>query len=121
QDQALEDELVPPALVLRHPVEELRQTHHAELSVACCRGPMSDSYQTIADVDAAADEAETLAADMVGWLAARGVVAAERTPGPRYVDAVMEANPMLPRTRPNELEVVTGRSVFNALGPDRVA
>ena len=66
---------------------------------------MSDSYQTIADVDATEDEAEALAAGLVPWLAAAGVVAVPAPLG----------------TRRDGIEIITGRTVFDPLAADRVA
>ena len=60
-------------------------------------------YQTIADVEATADEAESLAAEILAWLVETGVVLAELTdcagagpghaPGPRFATAVSEPDP----------------------------
>jgi hypothetical protein len=92
---------------------------------------MGDSYQTIADVEVAEREAAALAVSTVAWLAATGVIAPSPTacvfggaghaPGQRYTDAVSDEHPALLETRPNGLEVVTGRTVFNPIGADRVA
>jgi len=82
---------------------------------------MSDGYQILADVDAREDGAEPLAAAARSWLAAAGVVEVTGAPGPRYADAVVEASAALLATRPNGLEVVTGRTVFHGDGADRVA
>lgn len=94
---------------------------------------MGDSYQTIADVEVTERESSALAVSAVAWLAATGVVAAAPTacvldgggaghaPGPRYTDAVAADGHALLDTRPNGLQVVTGRTVFSALGADQVA
>ncbi|HEY7200635.1 MAG TPA: hypothetical protein VIC57_10505 [Candidatus Dormibacteraeota bacterium] len=82
---------------------------------------MSDGYQILADVDAGEDEAEPLGAAARSWLNAAGVVEPAGAPGPRYADAVLEASPAPLATRPNGLEVVTGRTVFHGDGTGRVA
>lgn len=88
---------------------------------------MGDHFQTIADVDATAEDAEARAARVVAWLVAEGIVLPERTyemfgkpvysPGPRW-DEVTQW--------PCEggcdgLAVITGRTVFwGSLGSDMI-
>ncbi|WP_131746914.1 hypothetical protein [Frankia sp. Cppng1_Ct_nod] len=85
---------------------------------------MSDWFRTIGDIEAAAGNAEELAAAMIGWLVEAGIVAADRTdcvlgselgypPGPNYADAMTEPDTTLGRLRTNGLEVITGRQVFD--------
>jgi hypothetical protein len=91
---------------------------------------VGDWFETIADVEAAADEADGLAAATLAWLVNTGVVLAEPTtcvlsglahaPGPQYATAVTEADPGLLSLRTNGVQVITGRTVFFSMGADRV-
>jgi predicted RNA-binding Zn-ribbon protein involved in translation (DUF1610 family) len=91
---------------------------------------MSEWFQTIADVEATADEAEGLAAATLAWLVETGIVVAEETdcvlgraghaPGPRYAAAVTETYPGLLTLHTNGVEVITGQTVFFSMGADDV-
>ncbi|WP_328399251.1 hypothetical protein OHS70_20545 [Streptomyces sp. NBC_00390] len=82
---------------------------------------MGDHFQTIVDLDATAEEAPALAARAVAWLAAEGIVRAERTdcvlgkplghpPGPNWART---ASPDDADRDPSDgLDVTTGRTVF---------
>ncbi|MFF8609630.1 hypothetical protein ACF06X_27315 [Streptomyces sp. NPDC015346] len=85
---------------------------------------MGDYFQTIADIDATAEEAEALGARVVAWLVSEGVVHAERTsemlgrpvysPGPRWDDVTQ-----WPKQSTDGLAVITRRTVFwGSLGSD---
>jgi uncharacterized Zn-finger protein len=80
-------------------------------------------FQIIADVEVTEAEAPGLAASVVGWLTAEGIIAAELTdyvlgaesgyaPGPRYTAAVTEPGEWLLELRSNGVEVCTSRNVF---------
>jgi endogenous inhibitor of DNA gyrase (YacG/DUF329 family) len=91
---------------------------------------VGDWFETIADVEATAEEADRLGAEVLSWLVAEGVVLAEPTdcvlggpghpPGPHYARATIEPCDFLLRRDPNGLRVLTGRSVFYSMGLDRV-
>jgi ribosomal protein S27AE len=91
---------------------------------------MGDWFEVIADVEATAEEADRLAADMLAWLVERGIVMAEQTdcvlgglgyaPGPNYTAAVTEPDANLHRLQTNGLNVVTGQTVFYSMGVDRI-
>ncbi|MFC8668515.1 hypothetical protein [Streptomyces sp. NPDC057199] len=91
---------------------------------------MGDHFQTVVDVDATADEARALAARVVEWLVAEGIVLGERTdcvlgqplghpPGPNWRRAVEESPDWDPW---DGLAVHTGRTVFDSGqgGPESV-
>jgi endogenous inhibitor of DNA gyrase (YacG/DUF329 family) len=91
---------------------------------------MGEWFQTIADVEATPDAAEDLAAATLAWLIASGIVVAEETdcalsglahaPGPRYLTAVVEADPSLFTLRTNGVQFDTGRAVHYSMGADEV-
>jgi hypothetical protein len=86
---------------------------------------VGDNFQSIADIDASPEEAESLAAAVLHRLIAEGVLEAERTPcllgrdelghrpGPHHVLAT-GGSPAW-RGGVNGLEVVTGRTVFHCI------
>ena len=90
-------------------------------------GIVGDWFQTIADIQASPQEADTLAADIRSWLIYSGIVSAERTdcvlgddlgypPGPR-ADEVVDASGWSDPWQDmwfNGLDIVTGRTVFDA-------
>ncbi|MFD3379813.1 MULTISPECIES: hypothetical protein [unclassified Streptomyces] len=91
---------------------------------------MGDHFQTVVDVDATADEARALAARVVEWLVAEGIVLGERTdcvlgqplghpPGPNWQRAVEESPDWDPW---DGLAVHTERTVFDSGqgGPESV-
>ncbi|MFD9190513.1 hypothetical protein ACFWCA_20055 [Streptomyces phaeochromogenes] len=91
---------------------------------------MGDHFQTVVDVDATADEAQVLAARVVEWLVAEGIVLGERTdcvlgrplghpPGPNWRRAVEESPDWDPW---DGLAVHTERTVFDSGqgGPESV-
>jgi hypothetical protein len=98
-------------------------------------GIVGDWFQTIADVQAKPQAADTLAADVLGWLISSGIVSAERTdcvlgsdlgypPGPR-VDDVVDASGWSGRWQDgwtNGLDIITGGTIFHSGqgGPDAV-
>jgi hypothetical protein len=86
-------------------------------------GAVGDTFQIIADVEAAADEAEALAASVVGWLRDAEIIAGQEPgcvlgaaagypPGPGYDAAVTDVDELLGGLKVNGLEVTTVRSVF---------
>ncbi|MBA0053014.1 hypothetical protein E0L36_19690 [Streptomyces sp. AJS327] len=86
---------------------------------------MGDWFQTIVDTEATPEEAPGLAANVVDWLVADGVILAERTdcvlgadaghaPGTRYGDAVQQPDPELVNLWSNGLHATVGRTVFDA-------
>ncbi|MFF0739025.1 hypothetical protein ACFYVL_01380 [Streptomyces sp. NPDC004111] len=86
---------------------------------------MGDWFQTIVDTEAAPEEAQALAGNILDWLIADGVVAAERTdcvlgadaghpPGTRFAEAVEDPDPELVNVWSNGLHVAVGRTVFDA-------
>lgn len=87
---------------------------------------MGDWFQVIADVGAAPEEAERLAADVRAWLVSSGIVAPGRTgcvygagsghrPGPCAGEVVQDPGwaPSWRDLEVNGLAVVTGRTVFD--------
>lgn len=82
---------------------------------------MSDSYQTIVDVEATSGQATTLAEIVPDWLVAHGILLAgqgntdpgpgDHAPGPAYHRVVADS---LSRNRPDGMEVITGRNVFQS-------
>ncbi|WP_405568696.1 hypothetical protein OG418_28790 [Streptomyces phaeochromogenes] len=91
---------------------------------------MGDHFQTVVDVDATADEAQVLAARVVEWLVAEGIVLGGRTdcvlgqplghpPGPNWRRAVEESPDWDPW---DGLAVHTERTVFDSGqgGPESV-
>jgi predicted RNA-binding Zn-ribbon protein involved in translation (DUF1610 family) len=91
---------------------------------------VSEWFQTIADVEATAEEAEGLAAAALAWLVESGIVVAEETdctldgpghaPGPNYATAVTHPDPNFLTLHENGLSVVTGQTVFFSMGADEV-
>jgi hypothetical protein len=90
---------------------------------------VGDSFQTIADVEAAEAEAPALAASVIGWLAGAGIIAggpADRglgtgpgyPAGPRYAAAVTRPGGVLPRLRTKGVEVCTAKTVFYPVQAD---
>lgn len=86
---------------------------------------MGDWFQTIVDTEATPGEAQGLAANILDWLIADGVISAERTdcvlgadaghaPGARYGEAVGDPDPELVNVWSNGLHVTVGRTVFDA-------
>jgi hypothetical protein len=85
---------------------------------------MSENYETIADVEATEDEAESLGQSVLSWLIDSGIVVAEASdcvaggsghaPGPRWADAVSDPSLGRPHLWANGLEVDVGRSWFHA-------
>jgi hypothetical protein len=86
---------------------------------------VGDYFQVIADVDAGGDEAPRLAAGLLTWLVAAGIVGAERTdcvlgaplgnpPGPRYESAVTAPDERLRTRWTNGVEVFAGATVVDA-------
>jgi hypothetical protein len=86
---------------------------------------VGDWFQVIADVDATEEEAPRLAADVLSWLVATGIVSAERTdcvlgaplgnpPGLRYETAVNEPDERLRTLWTNGVEVFAGATVVDA-------
>jgi uncharacterized Zn-finger protein len=84
---------------------------------------VGDTFQIIADVEAAEAEAEGLAASVVGWLRGAGIIAGQQPgcvlgaaagypPGPGYDAAVTDVDELLSGLKVNGLEVTTTRSVF---------
>src|SRR3979411_1405407 len=92
---------------------------------------VSDWFETIADVEATAEEADRLAANVLDWLVERKIVVFETTdcvpggvgyaPGPNYAAGVAEPYAQLHRLQVNGLNVVTGQTVFLSMGVDRIA
>ena len=87
---------------------------------------MGDGFQIIADVEATEVAAAGLAASVVDWLTAEGIIAAEPTdcvlgaesgyaPGPHYTAAVTEPGEWLLELRTNGVRVSTNRNVFAPL------
>lgn len=86
---------------------------------------VSDWFEIIADVDAMAEEADRLAAEVMAWLVGRNVVMAKPTdcvlggdgyaPGPNYAAVVIEPDPHLHDLRTNGVCVITGRTVFHSM------
>ncbi|WP_411079851.1 hypothetical protein [Streptomyces sp. cmx-18-6] len=85
---------------------------------------MGDYFQTIVDRDVTEDAAGPLAARVVAWLVAEGVIGADRTepgfgagpgypPGPR-IRAVVDSRGWSEPWQGGALDVVTGRTVFDA-------
>lgn len=85
--------------------------------------PVGDTFQIIADVEAAEAEAEALAASVVGWLSDAKIIAGRQPgcvlgadagypPGPGYGAAVTDVDELLGGLKVNGLEVTTIRSVF---------
>jgi hypothetical protein len=91
---------------------------------------MGDWFESIVDVEATAEEADRLAAEVLAWLVERGIVMAEPTdcvlggdgyaPGPNYAEAVVEPDPHLHDLHTNGLSVITGQTVFYSMGVDQV-
>ncbi|HEX7161662.1 MAG TPA: hypothetical protein VF223_10575 [Trebonia sp.] len=84
---------------------------------------MGDTFQIIADVEAAEAEAAALAASIVGWLRDAQIIAGQQPgcvlgadagypPGPGYDAAVTDVDELLGGLKVNGLEVTTARSVF---------
>ncbi|GLX02971.1 hypothetical protein [Microtetraspora sp. NBRC 16547] len=95
---------------------------------------MGDWFQTIVDVQASPQEAETLAADVRDWLISSGIVSAERTdctlgsdlgypPGPRADEMVDASGWSVPwqDVRINGLDIITCRTAFDAGQGDPIA
>jgi hypothetical protein len=92
---------------------------------------VSDWFETIADVEATAEEADRLATNVLDWLVERKIVLCETpdcvpggvgyAPGPNYTAAVTEPYAQLHRLQVNGLNVVTGQTVFFSMGVDRIA
>ncbi|GAA3125262.1 hypothetical protein ACFFR3_40330 [Nonomuraea salmonea] len=91
---------------------------------------MGDWFQTIVDVQATPQEAETLAADVRSWLISSGIVSAEPThcvlgadvghpPGPRAETAVDPSGWSVPWH--DGLAITVGRTVFDAGQGDPMA
>ena len=91
---------------------------------------MSDWFEIIADIEATAEEADRLAAELMAWLIDRNIVVAEPTdcvlagdgyaPGRNYAAAVIQPDPHLYDLRTNGLSVITGRTVFYSMGVEQV-
>jgi hypothetical protein len=86
---------------------------------------VGDYFQVIADVEATGEEAPRLAADLLTWLVAEGIVRAERTdcvlgaplgnpPGPRYEAAVSAPDEHLRTMRTNGVEVFAAATVVDS-------
>ena len=93
---------------------------------------MSDWFETIADVEATAEEADRLAANVLDWLVERKIVVFETTdcvpggvgyaPGPKYTAAVTAPYAQLHRLQVNGLNVVTETNsvLIHGHGSDRL-
>ncbi|MER6594610.1 hypothetical protein ABT214_22720 [Micromonospora purpureochromogenes] len=91
---------------------------------------MGDWFETIADVEATAEEADRLGVEVLSWLVEQGIVMAEQTdcilggtgyaPGPDYGIAVTQHYAHMHRQGVNGLNVVTGRAAFYSMGVDRI-
>jgi hypothetical protein len=92
---------------------------------------MSDGTQVIVDLDATLAEADQLADEVRGWLAAQGVIQPEpsdcvlgdaygHAPGPRYRDAVVPGSPDegFLALLTNGLDLRVGRAVFHPGGEE---
>jgi len=92
---------------------------------------MGDWFQSIADVEATADEADGLAAATRRWLTESGIIIGDatdcvlgglgHTPGPNYATAVTEPHASLLTLRTNGVRFDTGRTVFDSMGADEVS
>jgi hypothetical protein len=93
---------------------------------------VGDTFQIIADVEAAEAAAPALAVSVVGWLSDSGIIAGQQAgcvlgaeagypPGPGYPDAVTDPDELLPGLKVNGVEVSVNRRVFfpgqGELGP----
>ena len=85
---------------------------------------MGDNFQIIADVEATEAEAPELAASVVSWLAATGIITGDPTdcvlgaeagypPGPDYPAAVTTPDGALSALRTNGVQVHTTKTVFS--------
>ncbi|MEJ3654490.1 hypothetical protein WEH80_16100 [Actinomycetes bacterium KLBMP 9759] len=91
---------------------------------------MGDHFQTVADVEATADDAAGLASAALDRLVGRGIVVAETSDcvlggaghalGPAYAAAVAEPDPNLRVLQTNGLDVVSERTAFHSVGAERV-
>ncbi|WP_301176109.1 hypothetical protein [Actinomadura geliboluensis] len=86
---------------------------------------MGDYFQTLADIHAAPEDADRLAADIRDWLIASGVISPDRTdcvlgaptghpPGPRVNDVVDGTDDSWRDLWSNGLDIKTGQTVFDA-------
>ncbi|TQF09917.1 hypothetical protein FJV41_42150 [Myxococcus llanfairpwllgwyngyllgogerychwyrndrobwllllantysiliogogogochensis] len=91
---------------------------------------MGDSFQTIVDRDASADDAPRLAAEVRDWLVARRIIEQELTdcalgdsghrPGPGHAAAVEEPDEEtgVLSLQANGLQIEVGRTVFYTIGSE---
>jgi hypothetical protein len=93
--------------------------------------PSRGWFQTIADIDATAEEAHDLAAATLAWLVEEGIALPEgsdcvlsgegHVPEAHYGDAVSAPDPYLRDLRTNGLQVITAKAVSFSTGADRIS